>query len=266
MRFLALSCLVLSCTAAWADDAVTSGPDSPLPPDLGTRKAGVDWPRFLGPTGDGVSPETGLVAPWPKEGPRIVWQVKARRRLRRRDDQPRPALPLRPRQATSTASAASRARRAIPYGNLNTRPITTDLYNYSGGPRCCPVVDGDRVYLLRPRGHAALPPRRGRQGDLERRHRRRSFGVVQNFFGVGSTPVIEGDLLIVQVGGSPERHRPTTRPTCDLPGHRTAASSPSTSTPARSSTTSPTSWPAIPRRCWPRSAAGAGASCSRAAA
>src|SRR5262249_29375804 len=29
------------------------------------------------------------------------------------------------------------------------------------------------------------------------------FGVIQNFFGVGSTPVIEGDYLIVQVGGSP---------------------------------------------------------------
>ena len=30
------------------------------------------------------------------------------------------------------------------------------------------------------------------------------FNVVQNFFGVGSTPVVEGDLLIVQVGGSPK--------------------------------------------------------------
>src|SRR5262249_27091237 len=29
------------------------------------------------------------------------------------------------------------------------------------------------------------------------------FGVVQNFFGVGSTPTVEGDLLIVHVGGSP---------------------------------------------------------------
>jgi outer membrane protein assembly factor BamB len=29
------------------------------------------------------------------------------------------------------------------------------------------------------------------------------FGVVQNFFGVGSNPVIEGRLLIVMVGGSP---------------------------------------------------------------
>src|SRR5919202_1232034 len=29
------------------------------------------------------------------------------------------------------------------------------------------------------------------------------YGVVQNYFGVGGTPVVEGDLLIVPVGGSP---------------------------------------------------------------
>ncbi len=36
----------------------------------------------------------------------------------------------------------------------------------------------------------------------------KEFKVIQNFFGVGSTPVIEGDLLIVQVGGSPEEGKP----------------------------------------------------------
>src|SRR5262249_28281009 len=29
------------------------------------------------------------------------------------------------------------------------------------------------------------------------------FGVIDRFFGVGSTPVVEGDLLLVQVGGNP---------------------------------------------------------------
>jgi outer membrane protein assembly factor BamB len=33
----------------------------------------------------------------------------------------------------------------------------------------------------------------------------KEFGVIQNFFGVGSTPVIEGDVLIAQVGGSPPK-------------------------------------------------------------
>jgi outer membrane protein assembly factor BamB len=32
----------------------------------------------------------------------------------------------------------------------------------------------------------------------------KEFGVIQNFFGVGSNPVIYGDLLLVMVGGSPE--------------------------------------------------------------
>ena len=48
-------------------------------PDLRTRQAGSDWPRFLGPTGDSVSPEKGIIAPWPKEGLRVVWHAEAGR-------------------------------------------------------------------------------------------------------------------------------------------------------------------------------------------
>src|SRR5512143_3021146 len=36
----------------------------------------VDWPQWRGPQRDGISKETGLLAEWPKEGPRLVWQVK----------------------------------------------------------------------------------------------------------------------------------------------------------------------------------------------
>src|SRR5438445_13087890 len=65
---------VLAALGCGGSDAQTDS--GGLPPDLGTRKAGSDWPRFLGPTGDGVSTETGIVAPWPKEGPRVVWDMK----------------------------------------------------------------------------------------------------------------------------------------------------------------------------------------------
>jgi outer membrane protein assembly factor BamB len=41
------------------------------------------------------------------------------------------------------------------------------------------------------------------------------FGVVQNFFGVGSTPVVEGDLLIVMVGGSPPQWQDAGRTNLD---------------------------------------------------
>jgi outer membrane protein assembly factor BamB len=35
-----------------------------------------NWPGWRGPHHDGVSRETGLLKEWPKEGPRVVWQVE----------------------------------------------------------------------------------------------------------------------------------------------------------------------------------------------
>lgn len=34
-----------------------------------------DWPQWRGPNRDGVSRETGLLREWPKEGPKLLWQV-----------------------------------------------------------------------------------------------------------------------------------------------------------------------------------------------
>ena len=43
------------------------------PLDLRTRKSGSNWGRFLGPTGDGKSPETSLLTSWSPTGPPVVW-------------------------------------------------------------------------------------------------------------------------------------------------------------------------------------------------
>ena len=61
----ALCFVALNCAAAAEE-----------PPDLGTRRQGSDWPRFLGPTGDSVSTETGILTKWPKEGLRVVWSKR----------------------------------------------------------------------------------------------------------------------------------------------------------------------------------------------
>jgi len=78
-----------------------------------------------------------------------------------------------------------------------------DLYGYDNGPRCCPVVDDDRVYLLGAEGtlHCLSVHDGAIRWKVETSQ---AFGVVPNFFGVGSTPVVEGDLLIAPIGGSPE--------------------------------------------------------------
>lgn len=38
-----------------------------------TLTHGENWPRFLGPNGNGISSETGLADEWPEEGPKELW-------------------------------------------------------------------------------------------------------------------------------------------------------------------------------------------------
>ncbi len=170
-------------------------------PTLATRNQGDDWPYFLGPTRDGKSRETGLVTPWPEGGPRIVWQKEigtgygigsiSRGRyvhFDRWDDMARVTC-----LHAETGEELWRFEYPTDY---------EDLLNYNNGPRCSPVIDGDRLYVY------------GVEGDLHclklvdgellwKVETAKKFGVVQNFFGVGSTPVVSGDLLICMVGGSP---------------------------------------------------------------
>ena len=177
------------------------------PPDLWTRKAGSDWPRFLGPTGDGVSPEKGILTTWPKEGLKVLWEAPmglgyapptvSRGRLfhfdRFRDDN----------RLTCRNAETGKLLWKFEYPT-----DYDDLYGYSPGPRACPVVDDDRVYILGPEGmlHCLNV---ADSKPIWQVNTRKEYHVHQNFFGVGSVPLVEGDLLIVAVGGSPKGPRPT---------------------------------------------------------
>jgi outer membrane protein assembly factor BamB len=45
----------------------------PRPANLATSTA--DWPQWRGPNRDGISKESGLLKQWPKEGPKLLWQL-----------------------------------------------------------------------------------------------------------------------------------------------------------------------------------------------
>src|SRR5262249_41364020 len=154
-----------------------------------------------GPHGTSVSTETGLRVPWPEKGPRIVWfkQVGigygmpsiSGGRLFQFD-----------RHGESARLSAFKADTGDFLWKFAYPRVYQGMYGYDPGPRCCPVVDGDRVYIFGVEG--MLHCVSASDGKLIWKvDTRTDFNVRQNFFGVGSTPVIEGDLLIVQVGGSP---------------------------------------------------------------
>jgi outer membrane protein assembly factor BamB len=202
MRNLVFLCCVLALGCGVAETSITAKAGAPLPPDLGTRPAGSDWPRFLGPSGDSVSTEKGIASPWPEAGPRIVWD----RQLGEGYGMPaisRGRLFVFDRAGNRARLRCCKSETGEPLWTFDYPSEYRDLYGYSGGPRCAPVVDGDRVYIYGAEG--MLHCVRAEDGKLIWKvDTIADFHVLQNFFGVGSTPVVEGDLLIAQVGGSPK--------------------------------------------------------------
>jgi outer membrane protein assembly factor BamB len=68
------------------------------------------------------------------------------------------------------------------------------------GPRCVPLVNGDWVYVLGAAGR--LRALRLSDGSMRwQRELLKDFEIPPSYFGVGSTPVIAGDKLLVNVGG-----------------------------------------------------------------
>lgn len=188
-----------------ADDRAPAGKRGPLPPDLRTRKTGEDWPTFLGPRHNSTSTERGILAPWPAEGPPIRWQ----RRLGVGYSMPtieRGRLFQFESFADRAQLSCLESEKGKPLWKFDYQSEYQDLYGYDAGPRTSPVVDGDRVYLFGVEG--MLHCLNVADGSVVWKiDTAADFGVVQNFFGVGSTPLVEGDLLIVPVGGSPAADR-----------------------------------------------------------
>ena len=169
-------------------------------PDLRTRKSGSDWGHFLGPTGDGKSPETSLLTSWSPAGPPIVWEKEIG------TSYGAPAVSqgrlfMFDRHDGSARLTCMKSETGDELWRFEYPTDYEDLYGYNNGPRTCPVVDGNRVYVFGPEGvlHCVAVA----DGKLLWRvDTTTRFHVVQNFFGVGSAPVVEGELLIVQIGGS----------------------------------------------------------------
>jgi len=173
---------------------------------------GSDCPKFLGPLGTSVSTEKGIV--WPKNGPPVLWQ---------REVGPGYCMPTISKGKMYVLDARREKvindvddvkvkmfarlicldpRTGKEHWTFEYQYQYKDQFGYNNGPRCSPLIDGDHVYTFGVEG--TLHCVRADTGKaVWKFDAHKEFNVIQNFFGVGSTPVIEGNLLIVQVGGSP---------------------------------------------------------------
>lgn len=191
----------IGCSDSVDTAPAASGSTETLPPDLGTRKQGSDWPAFLGPSSDGISTEKGIITSWQDGKPSILWH----KTLGIGYGMPtisRGRMFVFDRVGNRARLRACKSETGEDLWSFDYPTNYTDYYNYNNGPRCSPIVDGNRVYCYGAEG--MLHCVRAEDGKLLWKVDTKSeFGVIQNFFGVGSTPVIEGDNLLIMIGGSP---------------------------------------------------------------
>lgn len=193
---------LIGCSAATVSSSAPV-PEEPKP-DAESRlkplQPGSDWPTFLGPNGDGSSPEKGINTNWKAKPLKKLWEcnlgigyappVVVQGKLYhfdRLDD----FATLCSRNA-ETGELLWQSRYPMEY---------EDRYGYDPGPRACPVVDGDRVYTYGVEGVLQCVSIKDRK-QLWTVDTKKTYRFKQNFFGVGSVPLVNGDKVIVAVGGS----------------------------------------------------------------
>lgn len=168
---------------------------------LALRSPGADWPRFLGPNGNCTSSETGLIDRFPVVGPPVVFSKEI---------------------GTGYAAPSVRGDLLVLHHRIKGEEIIDamnkktgkviwshkyptsyrDPFGYNDGPRCTPLLTQDRCYTYGAEGKLiCLELKTGKL--VWRRDTNKEFDVPMNFFGVGSTPLLEGGRLIVMVGGQP---------------------------------------------------------------
>ncbi len=160
----------------------------------------ADWPQFLGPTRNGTSKETGLLETWPKKGPPVLWERKVGEGF----SGPVVAdgkLILFHRVGNDEVIEALDAATGKDRWKFKYASAYEDPYRKGDGPRSTPAVGGGRVFALGAGGVlTCVGLADGKKAWQRELHK--DYVVPKNFFGVGTSPILEGKLLLVNVGGT----------------------------------------------------------------
>lgn len=163
--------------------------------------AAGDWPQILGPARNGIAAEDEQLADaWPADGPPVAWRRAVGR---------------------GYAGVAVADGRAILFHRVDDREVVEALDAATGktlwaaghpttfrpqvgggdGPLCTPLVHAGRVITFGAQGmlscHAVADGK-----PLWRRETHADFAAPEGYFGAGSTPIVVGDVVVVNVGGA----------------------------------------------------------------
>ena len=161
----------------------------------------ADWPWFLGPQHTGVSSETDILLAWPDSGPNVLWKqsigtgYSAPSVLGDR-------LVIHHREGDAEVVSCRSVKDGAEIWQHTYTSSFSDPYGYNNGPRCSPILHQDKCITLGAEGMLLCVDLQSGK-PIWQRDLQKDFDLPEWFFGVGCSPILDGDRLIVMVGGQP---------------------------------------------------------------
>ncbi len=178
---------------------------------------GDDWPHWFGPQRDGVWHETGILESFPEGGPPVVWRAEIGAgyagpavvgdRVYVMDRVKDEGKGREVENAIRKAGKVPGLERVLCLDTKSGATIWTHSYDapyaiaYPTGPRCTPAVDGEHVYTLGAMGHLICLRTADGQVVWEK-NLPESYSTKPPVWGYASHPYVDGDRLLVPVGGA----------------------------------------------------------------
>jgi len=158
-----------------------------------------DWPQILGPGRNGIYTGPPIVASFPRTGPPLLWKRGV---------------------GAGFAGPAVAAGKLVLFHRVNNRETVEEMdaatgktiwtfdyatsyrddFGFDEGPRAVPVIAGGRVFT-----HGADGWLHGLEFTTGKKlwavDTRRVFDAPKGYFGVATSPLVDGDRVMVNVGG-----------------------------------------------------------------
>ncbi len=162
---------------------------------LTTIVFGADWPRWRGADGTGISSETTWNPKALSGGPKIAWKANV---------------------GAGYSAVAVKDGLVYTMGNKGGKDIVSCLNAADGkevwshsypakggnypGPRCTPALDGALVYTISYWGDVYCLD--ARKGTVKWKQKLTSFGAKLPRWGLATSPLVEGNMVVFNVGSS----------------------------------------------------------------
>ena len=161
--------------------------------------AAADWPQFLGPNRDGVAPDVNVTDLWPAGGPPVSWTKNVGQGFGGPVVAEGAAV-LFHRVGDEAVVECVDASSGKPKWASKYPTSYRDDFGFDEGPRATPTIAGGRVYTFGAEGVLACwnLADGAKQWAVDTKT---EFRPAKGFFGVACSPLVEGGVVVLNVGG-----------------------------------------------------------------